>query len=485
VASDIAWSGTELVPGTTSRRSLRRLLLIGISVTALAAALATLLVSRHFLARESDELLDAQLARAARMFDAALSVSQSTTGVVLDLPEFTAPQMLIGQDPIYPDGSGHAYELHVALQIFSADGRLRMRSANAPPEPITELAPGFHDSASGWRVFVLRSQHQNAWILVAEDDHARHELGVEFSATVLLITLIGFATLLAVLLVLVDRGLLPVRRLAAELAGRGPDDFNPIPVRRLPNELVPLVNSLNQHLQRLQQTFRREQDFAARAAHELRTPLAALRIHTENALLANTEEQLRESLGRLREGIDRASRLVQQLLLLTRLDPEQLQQQRVDVDCAALLARAGQAHTAIAATRGQEILWQAPSALRFLGHPDFLLIALDALLDNALKHAGTEDPIVLRARAADGRVRIEVVDRGAGLPNSELARLNAQCTSPEPSPAGGLGLSIAAAIARAHDGRLILENRQHGSGLVAAIELPRAKNDSASGAAVD
>ncbi|PKL96144.1 MAG: hypothetical protein CVV18_02810 [Gammaproteobacteria bacterium HGW-Gammaproteobacteria-8] len=483
MALAIAWSGTEAVPGSTARLSLRRLLLIGISITALVAALATLLVARLFLAHESGELLDAQLARAARMFDVALSVEQPVGGVVLELPESTAPQMLIGHDRIYPDGGGHEYELHVALQIFSADGRLRMRSANAPSEPITTLAPGFHDSVSGWRVFVLQSQHQNAWILVAEDDHARRELGVALSATVLLITLIGFAVLLAVLLVLVDRGLLPVRRLAAELARRGPSDFDPIPVRRLPAELVPLVDSLNQHLQRLQQSFRREQDFTARAAHELRTPLAALRIHTENALLAGNEEELRESLGRLREGIDRANRLVQQLLLLARLDPLLLQQQRIRVDCAELLSQAGQAHAAIAAARGQQIDAEAPAGLHLLGQAEFLLIALDALLDNALAHASSSRRILLRARAVGSRVRIEVIDQGTGLPAEQLARLNARSAGAEPSPSEGLGLTIAASIARAHGGRLLFENRPDGSGLIAAIELARAESDSGPAAA--
>jgi two-component system sensor histidine kinase QseC len=454
------------------RTSLRRVLLLGISTTAVLAALLTVYLSRHFLNREADELLDAQLARSARVFDAAWSSMSAQDRLVFRLPDDAIALHSSERTVMELGGRGHAYELHVALQIFSTGGQLLARSANAPTTPITALQPGFHDTAEGWRAFVLESRDGTFWILVAEDDHARHELAVEFSATGILVTLAGFGLLILVLLYQVERALAPVRRLARDLAGRDPGDFEPVTTGGLPDEILPLVASLNRHLARLQRAFRREQDFTARAAHELRTPLAALRIHAENALTASQPEEQQESLQSLRAGIERASRLIDQLLALTRVDVEQFRQRFIRVDGADLLNRARKAHLALAMHAGIEIECSAVAPLPIDGDIEFLLIALDTLISNAILHARSGRRITLRANRSGGRVRLEVRDEGPGLAPAELDRLNTECAVPESGDRARLGLTIAAWIAHIHSGRLTLENRSDGPGLTVAIDLP-------------
>lgn len=449
-------------------RSLRRLLLTGIAVAAVLAATLTLYATRHFLSVEAGELLDAQLARATRLFDAARSTAHDGPAAVLELPD-------LGTSP--NDGvelpRGHEYELHVALQIFDADGQLRMRSANAPSEPLAPLVEGFHDAAGGWRVFVRRGSGDGAWILVGEDDRARHELSVGFSAVSLLIPLGGFGVLLIALLVQADRGLAPVRRLARALSERSPNNLEAIPVQRLPSELTPLAEAFNRYLDRLRGAFRSEQKFTARAAHELRTPLAAIRIHAENALAAESEDQRQQSLIRLREGIDRASRLIGQLLLLTRLEGNQVEERFVRLDAGRLLARVARGHAPLAETRGRRIEVRAPPGLLIRGDEEFLSIALDTLIANALQHSG-DDAILLRARTDGDRIALEVVDHGVGMDPARLAELHETLDHADGNRAPGLGLEIAHWIARAHGGELRIANGTDDVGLVAGIHLPPA-----------
>jgi len=451
---------------TRRRRSLRLMLLTGIALAAILAATLTVIATRHFLHVEAGELLDAQLARAARLFNAARSAIDVATGTVLQLPDLGTTA---GREVEFP--GGHAYELHVALQIFNAEGQLLMRSANAPVAPIAPLEAGFHDSAAGWRVFVLASRVDGARILVAEDDRARHELRVGFSAASLLITLGGFALLLAVLLVQVDRGLAPVRRLASRLASRGPGNLSAVPTAGLPSEIGPLVEALNHYLARLRLAFRAEQEFAARAAHELRTPLAAVRIHAENALAATSESERTQSLLRLREGIDRASRLTGRLLLLTRLEQHDLNERFATLNVRTLLARAARSQEPIARAHGQRIVVDAQSDPRVQGDEDLLLIALDTLIANAIRHGGG-DCITLRASKTDTHVTIDVIDRGAGLDESRLEVLREALRNAGTHQRPGLGLGIASWIARSHGGHVWLENGSDGRGLIASVRLP-------------
>ncbi|GAB4171576.1 MAG: ATP-binding protein [Wenzhouxiangellaceae bacterium] len=450
-----------------SARSLRRALLWSIAVTALIAALLTMVAARYFLHSEAGELLDAQLARSARLFNVARTAIPRTPDTVIELPRL-APGT--GADFEWP--KGHVYERHVALQIFDGTGRLLLRSANAPLEPIVPLQAGFHDSDDGWRAFVLVDPDDQAHVLVAEDHRARDELRVAFSATALLITLGGFALLLAALLTQVERCLQPVRRLAEKFARRSPDDTEPVIEPGLPAELAPLVDAINQHLARLQQALRAEQEFASRAAHELRTPLTAIRIHAENALDAGSEAERSQSLQRVREAVDRAIRMIGRLLLLTRLDRDHLRQRFSRIGVRRLLDEAASGQAPLAERQRRAIEVQATEALDVEGEIDLLLVALDTLIANALQHAA-QGTITLRARSQGPEVIIEVIDEGPGPDTQGLEAIRHAIADTEDTSLWGMGLGIAGWIARAHGGRLTVSGNPAGSGLVVALHLPR------------
>ena len=446
--------------------SLRRRLLASIAITAVVAAFLTVFAARHFLEVEADELLDAQLARAARVFDAALANLPMEHGIVVNLPDFgtSTPGLELSR--------GHPYELHVVLQVVDADNRIVIRSRNAPTETIANVRSGFSSTESGWRIFVLESQHRDARIIVGEDDRARHELSLEFSATALFTTLAGFGLLFLVMLVQIERGLRPIRNLARNLAGRKRDDLDPVPTSRVPAEIRPLVGALNQHLERLGKAFRSEQEFTARAAHEMRTPLAALRIHAENALAAENEQDLSDSLRNLLHGIERTTRLTNRLLLLTRMDLDQLQQHFRTIEVRDLCEKLVAGHRTLADNHGLSLELDTEHGLRLRGDPDLLLIALDTLVDNAVRHSPTGSVIQVRShRTAEGTA-IEVLDQGGGMSQSLIDRIDAGQFDRTGADGTGIGLEIAAWIADAHGGGIHIENRTDTSGLAASLRIP-------------
>ncbi|MDT8408720.1 MAG: ATP-binding protein [Wenzhouxiangellaceae bacterium] len=454
--------------------SLRRSLLASIATTAVIAAGLTVLASRHFLQVEADELLDAQLARAARVFDAALATLPSDRKIVLDLPDFGT------SSPALDLSRGHPYELHVVLQVVDPDNRVMIRSKNAPLDAIANARPGFSSTDSGWRIFVLESRHRDARIIVGEDDRARRELSLEFSATAVFTTLAGFGLLFLVMLIQIERGLKPVRKLAGNLAGRGLKDLEPVSIRRLPGEMQPLVGALNQYLGRLRKAFRSEQEFTTRAAHEMRTPLAALRIHAENALAADNEKDLVESLHSLLRGIERTSRLTNQLLLLTRLDLDQLRQRFGTVDIQNLCEKLLDGHRALAENHHLSLEIDTEPGLTLRGDPDLLLVALDTLVDNAVKHSPPGARIKINGHRFAQGTAIEVVDQGPGMTQALIQQVETGQFGRTRQTGTGIGLEIASWIAEAHGGALHIMNRVDTPGLVASLCIPD-KPDSAPG----
>lgn len=448
------------------RPSLRRRLLASIAVTAVVAAFLTVLASRHFLQAEADELLDAQLARAARVLDASLATLPGDREIVINLPDFGT------SSPGNELSRGHPYELHVVLQVISPDDRVVIRSRNAPVEAITDAGPGFYSTDAGWRIFVLESRHRDARIIVGEDDRARHELSLEFSAAAVFTTLAGFGLLFLVMLVQIQRGFKPIRQLARTLSTRKFDDLDPLQTHQVPDEIQPLAGALNQYLDRLRKAFRSEQEFTARAAHEMRTPLAALRIHAENALSADNEQDLADSLRNLLQGIERTTRLTNRLLLLTRMDLDQLQQRFDTVPVRDLCQKLLEGHRALAGNHGLSLELDAEPGLRLRGDPDLLLIALDTLVDNALRHSPAGSVIQIRGRRIAAGTAIEVLDLGGGMSESLIDRIHAGQFGLTRTNGTGLGLEIAAWIAEAHGGRLHVENRPDGSGLAASLRIP-------------
>ncbi|PQA79867.1 two-component sensor histidine kinase [Limnohabitans sp. TS-CS-82] len=358
---------------------------------------------------EVDELLDAHLAQSA-----ALLVVQQNATPDDDEPLLEAPTL-------------HKYAHRVAYQVFDED-RLVMHSPNVAHTPMAKHTQGFDTltlaDGQSWRIFAAPGRARDVQIYVAERVDSRDEI--------LRAVLRGFLPPLTVALPLlllglwwnVRSGLQPLQRLRQALLKRDTQTLTPVSLPDTPQEVQPMLDALNDLLQRLAQRMETERRFTADAAHELRTPIAAIRAQAQVALTSASNDQVRQhALQDTLLGCDRASRVVEQLLTLARVDgPQDVASEPFRLDQLAQHILADLAPEAL--RRGQTLELLAPDALQVNGQSTLWHILLRNLVDNALRYS--PDGAVVRIqieRMTRGQVTVTVQDSGPGLSPADTARL--------------------------------------------------------------
>jgi signal transduction histidine kinase len=265
---------------------------------------------------------------------------------------------------------------------------------------------------------------------------------------------------------------------------RRPDALAPLAERGLPQELQPLAGSLNELLSRLDAALGAQRRFTADAAHELRTPLAALKLQLDLARRAGDSPTRLAAYDDLDAGVARASHLVDQLLTLARIEPEALATRATDCDLVALAKDAIVARGALAAEKGVDLGLARETPVRVHGDPASLAILLSNLLDNALRHtpAGGRIDVAVDGdgEGDEARAVLTVADTGPGIPAEERERVFDRFFRGPGSrdPGSGLGLSIVKRIADAHHASIELDAPQKGSGLVVRVAFPAAVEQS-------
>ena len=360
----------------------------------------------------------------------------------------------------------------MVIAVWSPDGR-RVYDSHPALELPAPTATGFADLRTGqgrWRAFTL--WHQGRTIVVAQHQLARERLALAAAGR----TLLPFALLLPILGLLlwrvVGHEMKVLSRTAADVAARTPSSLAPIERGSVPDEVAPLVDSINGLLARLGGALVRQREFVADAAHELRTPLTALRLQLQLAERATDPAEREQAHARLREGIARATRLVEQLLALARAEPDAATP-RMPIDLADVARTIGAAHEASARGRGLELVVETGDSVHVLAHAGAMETLAETLLDNAIRYTPA-GRAVLRVSRHGSRALLEVEDTGPGIPVGERERVFDRFHRGPDAPEGGsgLGLAIARRIAEAHGGTIHLEDRIGGSGLRVRVELP-------------
>jgi len=422
---------------------------------------------------EAQELFDARLATSARVLEVlvARQVEKATVAapIVIELP---GPLEAKHHDK--PGPLGHYYETKIAFQVHDSSGRVLVRSASAPGAPFAPLDPGFTTLDIGgddWRVFTLRAG--DAWVQVAERDDVRGELAEKLAFAAAAPLFAGIPLLLVLLSLVIRHGLTPLSALAHQVAARQPGSIAPITLARNPAEIAPLVEALNGLLSRVRHALERERRFTADAAHELRTPLAALKVHAQNAARASTEAERRASLERMLQGLERTVYLAEQMLALSRaaapgeagrVELRALAQEAIE----AVQPRAQERRVSI------ELAAQGDDAVR--GERQKLLSLVTNLLDNAVRY-GPEGGRVRLELVRDGaELRLAVDDAGPGIPPELRARIfESYYRIPGSAGTGsGLGLAIVKEIAQAHGARVAVEDGPGGRGTRVVVRFPAA-----------
>lgn len=430
------------------RRRLLALLLGGVA----AAWLVTMVFSYLDAHHEVDELFDAQLAQAAQ--------------TLLALASHEA------DDSIEEIGVAHKYQRRLRFQIWNAEGRLVIRSENASDTALT-ATEGYsetHGPEGHWRHFSQWNPEHTLQVQVSEDHHIRDELIGHIAWRLLLPALFGLPAIGLWVWLGTRKGLASLDDVARQIAHRDPQQLQAVSPATAPEEIRTMLEALNGLLQQVEGALEAERRFTADAAHELRTPLAALQAQVQVALRARDDAERDHSLQQLQAGLTRASHLVDQMLQLARLDPESGLPTSQPADLGAIAE-------SVCADLGAQILRKridfdldaGPDCI-VAGQPEWLRVLIRNLIDNAVRYTPEDGRIAVRlVRLAEG-CQLIVEDSGPGIPperrDEALQRFHR--LDPSAHPGSGLGLAIVARIAELHGATLALEQSKFG-GLAAEV----------------
>jgi two-component system sensor histidine kinase QseC len=409
---------------------------------------------------EVDELLDAHLAQSA-----ALLVVQQNATPDDDEPLLDAPTL-------------HKYANRVAYQVFDED-RLVMHSPNVSHRPMAQHTQGFETltlaDGKSWRIFAAPGRSKDVQIYVAEQLDSRDEI--------LSAVLRGFLPPLTLALPLlliglwwnVRSGFMPLQRLRQALLKRDTQTLDPVSLPETPQEVQPLVDALNDLLQRLAQRMETERRFTADAAHELRTPIAAIRAQAQVALSEATNGEVRQrALQDTLVGCDRASRVVEQLLTLARVEgPQDVASEPFRLDQLAQQVLADLTPDAL--RRGQTLELLAPEPLQVNGQSTLWHILLRNLIDNALRYSPNGATVRIQAqRLESGQMQVTIQDSGPGLSADDLARLGERFFRVMGTSAtgSGLGWSIVQHIAALQHMTVLVGQSPDLGGLQVTLRCP-------------
>lgn len=369
---------------------------------------------------------------------------------------------------VHKSGRGHTDDDALTFAIFNLQGNMLLNDGeNGKNIRFDKNTQGFIDSEINnnddpWRLLWLTTADGRFRIAVGQEYDYRQDMAWNLVSGQLLPWLACLPILLLAMMVMMGVELRPLRRVAGDLHRRAPDDASPLSTDRVPSEVLPLVLSLNALFTRTGDMLTRERRFTSDAAHELRSPLAALRVQTEVVQLSGDDNEMREhALQNLTTSIDRASRLVDQLLTLSRLESFSGLDELKPVDWAELIAQTLGEQDAAAHAKGIALRFEntgTPPAIE--GQSLLLSLMLRNLVDNAVRYSPAGSPVVVHLSPQG----INVEDRGPGISDQHLARLGERFYRPpgQEQTGSGLGVSIVKRIAQLHGLRVVYRNRAEG-----------------------
>lgn len=447
-------------------RSLQNRLLAGVLGVVVCVWLGTALLTWMDARHELDELLDSHLTQAAAVL------------VVQQAPEIGDDDHRAGIDA----PTLHRYAPKVAFQVFH-EGRLALRSANAPATPMVEGGKPFQTGfdtvqigGAAWRVFAAYGAENDVQVFVGEELATRDHILWAVLRSTLWPMAVALPLLALALWWAVSRGMAPLRQLKGTLAQRQPEALSPLVLEGAPAEIATMVDALNALLERIGALLESERRFTADASHELRTPIAAIRAQAQVALAESDDALRRHALKNTLAGCDRASRLVEQLLTLSRLEAAQAPAM-ADVDLSALSRQVVGDLATKAIGKGQTLALEAPQPCPIPGNETLLGVLVRNLVDNAVRYSPPHAQVQVSVERHEGQVVLRVEDSGPGLDAAQQARLGERFFRVLGHGEGGSGLgwSIVKRIAAVHRLDVRVQRSATWGGLAVEVRTQGAK----------
>ncbi|QTD94253.1 ATP-binding protein [Burkholderia anthina] len=411
---------------------------------------------------EAEEWDDARIEQIAKAFT-VLNAS--------DLPVFADTVLGSSEDD---DGDNDASP-RMLYQVSDAGGRILAASPELASLdlPVFPAATSSRVGDAKWHAYALTDAARGRTVRIFEQRTHRSDLSAEVARRVARPLAFALPVLAVLIWLAIGRSLTPLRTVSEAIDARSPDGLDAIGTTGIPDEVRPLVAALNTLLQRLRDSLDRERAFTSDAAHELKTPLAALKVQAQVALTARDPDRQRRAMQRVVEGVDRSTHLADQLLALARLD-ETVQLPGEDIDLARVVqtcindyqARADRKQMLLISHVDGPVVAHAPSTL--------VRVLLDNLVDNAIKYGREQGNIEIASWQGTGSVSLQVCDDGPGVPDEDLSRLQDRFFRgvDHDETGSGLGLSIVARIVAKLGGSLRYTGGLNGGGFGVCVTLP-------------
>lgn len=373
----------------------------------------------------------------------------------------------------------------VFFQIWSNDFTLLAHSNNAPEVLLFTIDPAtsYNDinySGYRWRSYTLHDTTLNRWIIVAERDDIRYALAENVVLASIIPIVLAIPVAALIIWLAIGLGLKPLRELSKQLNDKQVDDLSPVMLSETPTELTQLISTTNALLSRLHAAFLREQQFSADAAHELRTPISALKVQVHN--LQTSQKYNDEELASLASGIDRMGHVIEQILALYRHSPDQPLMKLTDIDLCALSQHVIAKHYEQIAAKHQQISMVGEERCMVKGNKFALETLLDNLILNANKYTPEHSELRIGIFNTNQSVELVVEDSGSGIAQHEYERVferfyRGKGDQHDSGTIGcGLGLAIVKHIVTIHHADIMLDRSADLGGLKVMITFPKRVN---------
>lgn len=455
-------------------RSMRRTLLM-----VLLATLGVLMAIAGFFSyraglQEAGEMFDARLVQSTRVLiglvDEPLGDLAAFPGDTVVLRGWHGQAEGVGEALAYKDG--HAYESKLAFQVWGANRKLLLRSDSAPITQLAPLTPGYASVLIGgeqWRTFTMRTK-EGRWFQSGERSDIREELAEDIAGGTMLPLLLALPLMALVIWWSVNHVTRSLQLVSDQIGQRDPERMSPLDQRDVPREVHGLIQAVNGLLVRLNEALARERRFVGDAAHELRTPLSALKVHAENARLASDDAGRARAQDLVDNSIGRLERLVAQLLELSRAEAIcGMLTSRLSLD--AIVALEAEALSALSYLKRQHMTLELET-VDVRGEEAALAALARNLLENAIRYTPLGGSIQVSVRREADLAILIVADSGPGIAEDERERVFDRFyrTLGSSVQGSGLGLSIVKQVADSHGALVSLGTSHQLGGLEVRVE---------------
>ena len=427
----------------------------GALIAWLVLGLASYTTTRH----EIDELYDGEMAQTARVllgvYNSRLINSRGDTQITSS-----------------PFEGGEDYENKLVFQIWDKNGKLLMRSANAPLEPLSSEAGVFQTRdiyGNAVRTLSMKDPGGGLIVHVGQNIEIRRENATEILESLSYIMIFAFPVFLWLIHKGVNQGTRFLNNLSEKIARRAEDDLSPIETEDIPLEIRGIVEALNKLMSKVSMVLARERQFISDASHELRTPLAGIKAHAQLALKDKGHEQA--ALARIVEGVDRTTRIANQLLTLSGIDAMNELDQTDTIDVGGLVERVVQDMDTEISEKSIRVSIRLDTEKRLTGNEALLYILFRNLIDNAVRYSPPGSELKVVYQYEESALALSVIDQGPGISADQRERvfdrfyrdINIE------GEGSGLGLAIARKIADLHQAVIVLGATDSGVGLSAKV----------------